>query len=1073
MVLILITLDLSAQACGKVTYGAEDGISLPYYGTFLDSKGGLWVGSRGGGVNYFKGKSWKNFTTEDGLLFSWSNVICEDREGGIWIIHPTSKGATRYINGEFHQYAFLASERDTLLDGQKIFPTIYAESPRLFIDKETQKIKVWGIDSTQQISIYTFDFKKKSFSKIGEPFWDQQVLKKYFSLLKNEKIKGLTYWKKEKSIWIYEANKSEIVFVSKNGETERFEFNQIYSYTTQLISENKSDYPLYRRSKGKCLAYRNRNWEEIEPPKLTRYGTSLDNIDLNFHSFHHGQSHFLTEMFYTVWKVNDPEFQNFFILAEHDLYSHKIIQTTLFKEIPSRLEGVTSFVKDRAGTYWYTNKQEVIRLFPNQLILPIDRQGLPSDTWGIAGGYGDQLWFSSFSLSSSNIGLRSFDGLKLNLPKTNFRPFYRFNDTGVRDDQGYNYFTSSTNRIPQVPDFGILKFNQKGAYDILCPGVQGFYLGWDRKDNLLFGTHNKGLWKLPKGKKGINQGDWKKIDSKKGLKLKNVVTTLEDRKGRYWMGRGSQGLAVYLPDQDTVFNWVKEQNLENIGVQSMTEDHNGNLWFGTENGLYFYENKHKITSDFDIHDHNMEMVATDYLGESLVQVCKIYDEHRLIVGNKKGFFLIDLDEWYREPQQLLIYQFNAKNGNTIGEINQNGVYIDHNKDIWLTGNKGVMRFDPDLLPRDSFPPEVSLDSIVVGKNNYTRFDKKIRLRATERTVKINFSHTPNLLFYDNIKFRYRLTGDKEWSTLTDQTAIEYQNLSAGNYTFEVLAEKNGLQSNPQKLTFHISQVLWRKPLFWITIFGLFLAGGVYYRKKEKETHEQEILIERKNVQMANLKKEKEKLQVQAIVNQLNPHFINNALQWLQVRLDDNDDQEAVSVVGKLSENISTVFKNSRENKAYHSLFTEMMMAQNYLFIQKRRFKDKLEYKLPDFEYLKAYEDINIPLLMIQIHVENAVEHGIRNKNEGGFVKISIEAEPKIIIIKIEDDGVGRKVAEEIGSKGTQNGVKMLKELETIFNKQNELSISQTFEDDIFTDKHGEKYGTRMIIRLPRTFNYNL
>lgn len=1066
--------DLTAQACGKITYGQKEGVSQPYYQTFLDSKGGLWVGSRGGGVNYFDGKFWQNFTTQDGLLFNWSKVTFEDREGGIWILHTTNKGATRYINGEFHQYIFLDSEQDTLLEGQKIFPVIFEGEPQLFIDNETQEVKTYGMDSTQQTTLYTFDFENQSFNLTGEPFFKQETLNKNFSLLKNNKLKGLIYWKKEMYIWIYRIDKGETIFISKNGAIDNLNFDQIFTYVTRLISENQSDYLLYKKSEGKCLGYKNGNWEVINPPQLTRYGTGLDDINLKIHSFHSGQSHFSSEkMFYTVWEINHPEFQDHFVLAEHDPYSHKIIQTTLFNEIPSQLNGGINFIKDRAGTYWYTNRQEVVRLFPNQLILPVNRQGLPADTWGITGGYGDQLWFSNFSSATSNIGLRSFDGLRLNLPNSKLQTFNRFNDTGLRDEEGNNYFTSATSRRPQITDFGILKFNQNGAFDLLCPGIQGFYLGWDRKDNLLFGTHNEGLWKLPRGKKGIKQTDWEKIDASKGLKLKNVVTALHDNKDHYWMGRGSQGLAVYLPDQDTIYNWVKEQNSENPGVQSMAKDHHGNLWFGTDKGLYFYKNLHKITSEFDIHDDKMELVATDYLGESLIQVCEIYDEHSLIVGNKKGFFLIDLDAWYQKPQKLLIYEHNYKNGSTIGEVNQNGIYIDHNKHIWLTGNKGVIRFDPNLLSRDSFYPIVRLDSVIVGENSYTSFDNNIRLKATERTVKINFSHAPNLMFNDNTRFRYRLTGDTGWSKLTEQTTVQYQNLSAGSYTFEVLAEKNGLQSEPKKLTFRISQVLWRNPLFWIAIFGFLSMVGLYYRKKEKQSHEQELLIERKNLQMANLNKEKEKLQVQAIVNQLNPHFINNALQWLQVRLDDNDDQEAVSVVGKLSENISTVFKNSRENKAYHSLFNEMTMAQNYLFIQKRRFKDKLQYELPDFKYLEAYKDINIPLLMIQIHVENAVEHGIRNKKEGGTVKISIETEATIMVIKIEDDGVGRKAAQKIGSKGTQNGVKMLKELETIFNKQNELALSQTFQDDIFTDEKGNKYGTRMIIQLPRIFNYEL
>ncbi len=1071
----ILTLQLSAQVCGKVTYGQNDGISLPYYNTFLDSKGGIWVDSRGGGVNYFDGKAWQNFTVEDGLLFSWSYGFREDKEGGIWIHHPYSKGTTRYLDGAFQQYVNLTSKQDTLLEGQKQFPPIYKEDPHMFIDPETRNLKAWRIDTTQQLWIHEFDYKTQSFDLEGEPFLSEQLLNQYGQMIKNPLIdSGLTRWEEDLCMYLAHSNKMETVLIFKNGATKKMPIGSGYHDDAfRLKIKNTKGYTYYKEEKGKLLisSFEEENWKEVEPPKLTRYGNNLEKVPMKFRSFHFGQNEKPSKgLFCTLWQIDDSNFPNLFVLAEHHPSSNEVIQTTIFNEVPSQIDRRTQFSKDKAGTYWYTNGHEVVRLFPDQLLLSVNDQGLPSNTWGITGGYGDRIWLSSWHHSaSSEIGIHSFDGFNLNLPPDNLLPFCRFNDSGVRDKQGFNYFPNGAARISQMSDFGILKFNHAGEYEILCPNMQGFFLDWDRQGSLLYGTMNNGLWILPKGEKGIEHADWKKIDASKGLKLKNVLTALEDHKGRYWMGRGSQGLSVYLPDRDTIYNWVKEQHPENLGVQSMAEDQQGNLWFGTDKGLCFFENSTTITPDIKINE--LALVASDYLGESMIQVCKLYDEHTLIIGNKKGYFLLDLDAWYATPRQLLIHSYNSKNGNNAGHINQNGVWIDHNKDIWLTGNKGVVRFNPTLLTKDKAIPTIIIDSLEVGEKRFFAFDTKIKLESTERTLRINFSHAPNPLYYDNIHFRYRLSGDSDWSKLTNQTFIEYLNLSAGDYTFEVIAEKNGLRSAPKKLKFLIPKVLWRNPLFWTTIFAFLLAVALYYLKKEKEIYERELQIEKNKVQMANLKKEK--LQVQAIVNQLNPHFINNALQWLQVRLDDNDDKEAVSVVAKLSENISSVFKNSRAEKAYHSLPNEMLLVKNYLFIQKRRFKNDLQYDISDFEHFEKYEDINIPLLMIQIHVENAVEHGIRNKKGGGKIKLTIEEETNMVLVKIEDTGVGRKAAHKIGSKGTQNGTKMLKELETIYNKQNELAISQVFEDDIFSDEMGNRYGTRMIIRLPKTYNYNL
>ncbi len=245
---------------------------------------------------------------------------------------------------------------------------------------------------------------------------------------------------------------------------------------------------------------------------------------------------------------------------------------------------------------------------------------------------------------------------------------------------------------------------------------------------------------------------------------------------------------------------------------------------------------------------------------------------------------------------------------------------------------------------------------------------------------------------------------------------------------------------------------------------------LFLYNKQRSIQAQKLALSQKETEVELMSKEKDKLQVQAIVNQLNPHFINNALQWLQVRVD--DDLEAVKVIGKLSENISTVFRNSRKQINYHSLKEEIQLTNNYLFIQKCRFGDKLNIEVPGIDTLAVLETYNVPIMMVQIHAENAIEHGIRNNdNGGGTVKIEVTDEGNSFIISVSDDGVGRDKSKLIGSKGTQNGTKMLSEIEKIFNKQNKLKISQQYIDGIYRDSEGLYYGTKVIITIPKQYNY--
>ncbi|MEO6038459.1 MAG: histidine kinase, partial [Saprospiraceae bacterium] len=338
--------------------------------------------------------------------------------------------------------------------------------------------------------------------------------------------------------------------------------------------------------------------------------------------------------------------------------------------------------------------------------------------------------------------------------------------------------------------------------------------------------------------------------------------------------------------------------------------------------------------------------------------------------------------------------------------------------------------------------------------------------------RLYFHHGLNPLLLDNIQFRHRLTGDSNWSALHEMPWVEYPRLAPGRYLFEVVAEKYGLQSAPYRVELYIAPVWWQNPWFWLAALAGVIGVAVFLRNKERKIAGQQIQLEKTKTEMALLSKEKDKLQVQAIVNQLNPHFINNALQWLQVRVD--EDEEAVKVVGKLSENIATVFKNSRQKKPYHALLDEMKLAENYLFIQKCRFRERLHYDLPAEAELREMGTVDVPLMIIQIHVENAVEHGIRSKTDGtGRVQIALRGEAEYVTITVTDDGVGRRAAQQIGSRGTQNGTLMLQELATIYNRQNRLPIEQQYEDGIFTTPDGKIYGTRVIIRIPKIYQYDL
>ena len=240
-------------------------------------------------------------------------------------------------------------------------------------------------------------------------------------------------------------------------------------------------------------------------------------------------------------------------------------------------------------------------------------------------------------------------------------------------------------------------------------------------------------------------------------------------------------------------------------------------------------------------------------------------------------------------------------------------------------------------------------------------------------------------------------------------------------------------------------------------------GGFFYYRNVQEKN-----LAKEQLSVQQLKTEKETLQIQAIISSFNPHFINNSLHWVQSRY--RKDNELVKVVGRLSENIHTIFANTRQNKAFHSLEEELKIVENYIAIQRIRFSNSFQFIVKIEDGIEVSE-ISVLLLQIQIHIENAIEHGIRNRSESTYVGLMISEMADKFLIMIEDDGIGRTGAQELMSNGTQSGVRMLNELMFIFNKKNKNNMRQYYEDGIYTTSEGIHFGTRVIIEIPKGYKY--
>jgi LytS/YehU family sensor histidine kinase len=159
-----------------------------------------------------------------------------------------------------------------------------------------------------------------------------------------------------------------------------------------------------------------------------------------------------------------------------------------------------------------------------------------------------------------------------------------------------------------------------------------------------------------------------------------------------------------------------------------------------------------------------------------------------------------------------------------------------------------------------------------------------------------------------------------------------------------------------------------------------------------------------------------------------------------------------------------ILTNSRE--AYIPVKDELNAIVHYLDIEKLRFDDKFDYKI-HIDRTIDQEFTEIPPMIIQPYIENAIIHGLVNSDKKGLISISIKQTEKSIICIIEDNGIGREKAEmiknNIGIKRKSRGMIITKERLEILTKQHKEKFNVKVTD--LKDNNGEPSGTRVEITM--------
>lgn len=206
-------------------------------------------------------------------------------------------------------------------------------------------------------------------------------------------------------------------------------------------------------------------------------------------------------------------------------------------------------------------------------------------------------------------------------------------------------------------------------------------------------------------------------------------------------------------------------------------------------------------------------------------------------------------------------------------------------------------------------------------------------------------------------------------------------------------------------------------------------------------------------------KEKNELEMQSLKAQMNPHFMFNCINSIDAFIQTNDKYNATVYLNKFARLIRNVLNSSKENLVPFSKDLETMKL--YIELEELRSENKFvtEFFVED-ELLNS--DIKVPPLIVQPFIENAIIHGLRNRETNdGLLKIKITHTETQLVYLIKDNGIGRQAATTLKT-GTEKsyGMKMSQERVMLFNKEKEPSIKIT---DLF--ENGKAAGTEVTVNL--------
>lgn len=429
--------------------------------------------------------------------------------------------------------------------------------------------------------------------------------------------------------------------------------------------------------------------------------------------------------------------------------------------------------------------------------------------------------------------------------------------------------------------------------------------------------------------------------------------------------------------------------------------------------------------------------------------------HQMAIATNNGVNLLDLKTWQIES----IDRTDGLFGYEVADV----LLF---PDSLIVATSALQYFDLPLRKQSTLPSvhigKIEIDGNITSSKNGSYF---IPYGINELVIAFDVSHSIQDLGKSQIFYRLKELQKSTWNNLPlTSPQARLLSLPSGKYTLEAYARNSkGLTSEKIQIPIEVETPFWLKPWFQALSYllgALFVVVLVFLYFRRANRKKQGELIRSNRAQQLRI------AQLTSIRAQMNPHFIFNTMTMIQGLVLKGEPKPAGKTIQEFSKLMRSVLELSSEE--FITLEAEIKIIERYLEIEKQRFDGQLNFSIEiDPEIIS--ESIRIPSLLTQPYVENALRHGLLHKEGEKRLTISLQLEEEFLNIFIEDNGIGRKAAQEIRKKqlGKSFALEAYQKRIDLLNANSENKI-QYHVEDLYNEKN-QPAGTRIQLKVP--FDY--